>query len=79
MMTLTEFDARIREAATVRREGERLMKDSWDMEERAIDAAGIKWHSREPGFPGWCMPSVSGEYFNTPREALVAAEKARVG
>lgn len=76
-MTLEEFDRRIERAARYRSEARKMLATADNIEQKAIEEAGVVEHEREPGFNRWEAPGEGG-YYATPRQALEAAIKRGV-
>ncbi len=74
-MTLKEFDAAMAKAGEIRRYAAEIITATTALEVQTFHVAGLECDGREAGFPCWRIEGVEG-YFNTPREAVEAKEKA---
>ena len=71
-MTITEFDAVFERIAERERLIEHLRRQNEKAEEECYQRAGVEWRDRGPGYRGWSIIGVMGN-FDTPRQAMVAA------
>ena len=75
-MTIDQFDNRMKHIAFIQKRAKELLALADGMETDTWLEAGVWSHNREPGFPCWSIGGADG-YFNTPRQALEAKEKAK--
>jgi len=77
-MTLGDFDAAMQMAADIRRHANAMLAIADRLVGETIRAAGITHVDREAGFPCWTYEGANCyyNYYNIPREALAAKNKA---
>jgi hypothetical protein len=72
MLTLEEFDAAMIEAYNLEKQVARLTAQARRIYDTAIKNSGVYYRDRGPGFSDWSHANAVG-WYDTPREALVAA------
>lgn len=76
-ITLEEYDKEVRRAHGLRTYANQLRRKADRVEADALRRAGVEYVDREPGFPCWTVKGGTGRYYNTEREAVEAAAKAK--